>query len=72
MSTGRFILRGWNSQGYRAAGRALADSGVTPTAQTYGGGVVAEFRGRTSAIDCRGRVSILGYRPRTITMERAR
>ena len=29
MSTGRFIMRGWASQGYRAAGRALADSGVS-------------------------------------------
>ena len=31
MSTGRFILRGWASQGYRAAGRALADSGQVPS-----------------------------------------
>lgn len=30
MSTGRFIMRGWSSQGYRAAGRALADQGVAP------------------------------------------
>ena len=30
MSTGRFIMRGWASQGYRAAGRALANGGVTP------------------------------------------
>jgi hypothetical protein len=30
MSTGRYILRGYASQGWRAAGRALADLGVTP------------------------------------------
>ncbi len=30
MSTGRYSMRGWASQGHRAAGRALADSGVTP------------------------------------------
>ncbi len=30
MSTGRFTMRGFASQGYRAAGRALADQGVTP------------------------------------------
>ena len=71
MSTGRFILRGYASQGYRAAGRALADSGQVPV-KVYAGGVVAEFRGRTAAIGCRGRVSVLGYRPRTITMERTR
>ena len=30
MSTGRFIMRGWASQGYRAAGRALANGGTGP------------------------------------------
>jgi hypothetical protein len=30
MSTGRFILRGYASQGYRAAGRALANGGAGP------------------------------------------
>jgi len=30
MSTGRFIMRGFASQGHRAAGRALADQGVAP------------------------------------------
>jgi hypothetical protein len=72
MSSGRFLMRGRVFQGRAFAGRALADSGVTPQALTFGGGVVAEFRGRTAVIGCRGRVSVLGYRPRTITMERAR
>lgn len=30
MSTGRFILRGYASQGWRAAGRALANGGAGP------------------------------------------
>ena len=30
MSSGRYSMRGWASQGWRAAGKALADSGVTP------------------------------------------
>ena len=30
MSTGRFSMRGFASQGHRAAGRALADQGVAP------------------------------------------
>ena len=30
MSTGRFTMRGWASQGYRAAGRALANAGAGP------------------------------------------
>ena len=30
MSTGRFIMRGWASQGYRAASRALANGGAGP------------------------------------------
>ncbi|MFN9292994.1 MAG: hypothetical protein ACK6EB_33365 [Planctomyces sp.] len=30
MSSGRFIMRGWSSQGYRAAGRALANGGAGP------------------------------------------
>ena len=30
MSTGRFIMRGRASQGYRAAGRALANGGAGP------------------------------------------
>jgi hypothetical protein len=29
MSTGRFIMRGFASQGHRAASRALADQGVS-------------------------------------------
>jgi hypothetical protein len=30
MSTGRYILRGYASQGWRAAGRALANGGAGP------------------------------------------
>ena len=30
MSTGRFVMRGWASQGWRAAGRALANGGAGP------------------------------------------
>jgi hypothetical protein len=30
MSSGRFIMRGWSSQGHRAAGRALANGGAGP------------------------------------------
>ena len=30
MSTGRFTMRGFASQGYRAAGRALANGGAGP------------------------------------------
>jgi len=30
MSSGRFTMRGWASQGYRAAGRALANGGAGP------------------------------------------
>ena len=30
MSTGRYIMRGWASQGYRVAGRALANGGAGP------------------------------------------
>jgi hypothetical protein len=30
MSTGRFSMRGWSSQGHRAAGRALANGGAGP------------------------------------------
>ena len=30
MSSGRFIMRGFASQGYRAAGRALANGGAGP------------------------------------------
>ena len=30
MSTGRWSMRGWVSQGYRAAGRALANGGAGP------------------------------------------
>jgi hypothetical protein len=30
MSSGRLIMRGWSSQGHRAAGRALANGGAGP------------------------------------------
>ena len=65
-------MRGRASQGYRAAGRGLADQGVTPPVQTFGGGVVAEFRGRSFVLGCRGRVGIVGYRSRVVTMEASR
>ena len=71
MSTGRFIMRGWASQGWRAAGRALADQGVAPVL-VFAGGVVAEFRGRSYVVGCRGRVGIAEYRSRVVTMESGR
>jgi hypothetical protein len=72
MSTGRYILRGYASQGWRAAGRALADSGVTPAAVSYGGGTVADFRSRTATAGIRGRSAVAEFRSRTITMEQGR
>ena len=71
MSTGRYIMRGRASQGYRAAGRALADQGVAPVL-VFSGGVVAEFRGRSYVAGCRGRVGVAGYRSRVVTMESGR
>ena len=65
-------MKGYASQGWRAAGRALVDQGVTPPVQTFGGGAVAEFRGRSYVAGCRGRVGVAGYRSRVVTMESGR
>ena len=64
MSSGRFAFRGYAQQGRRAAGRALADSGVAPTVTPARDGVAVEFRSRTLVIGCRGRTVILDYRSR--------
>ena len=71
MSSGRYIMRGRASQGYRAGGRALADQGVAPVL-VFAGGVVAEFRGRSYVVGCRGRVAVAKYRSRVVTMESGR
>ena len=65
-------MRGFASQGWRAAGRALADGGVTPAPLSFGGGVVQEFRSRSAVLGIRGRVAVSEFRSRTITMERGR
>ncbi len=69
MSAGRYIMRGYVSQGWRAAGRALADSGVavifTPAA-----GVAVGYRSRTTQAECRARTIQAEFRSRTATIER--
>ncbi len=64
-------MRGFASQGHRAAGRALADQGAAPVL-VFAGGVAAEFRGRSYVAGCRGRVGVAGYRSRVVTMESGR
>jgi len=64
MSSGRFCLRGFASQGRRAAGRALADQGVVPALPSFGGGVVQGFRTRSAVLGIRGRVAVQGLRSR--------
>lgn len=54
MSTGRFILRGYVSQGYRAASYALANSGTAPAP-------VAELTTRLTIVGTsRQRLSLTG------------
>jgi hypothetical protein len=54
MSTGRYILRGYASQGWRAAGRALANGGAGPVP-------VEELTTRLAIVGCsRQRLNIDG------------
>ena len=54
MSTGRFIMRGYASQGYRAATYALANGGAAPTP-------VAELTTRLTIVGTsRQRLSLTG------------
>jgi len=66
MSTGRFIFRGFAQQGWRAAGRALADSGVTPSPQPARDGVAVEYRTRVATLGTRSRTATIEHRGRIV------